>query len=413
MKGGSLIFIKTKISSENDNKPQAKVEWQTLLIASFLNALSFLPFAFALAAVLELAGLNFSVAYSGIFFSAALGTFLMGCLSNAPLILFPNYANISSFVYIETICKGETIEKILASAIIASSIGLLLTLLKLDRKIIKFLEEKIFTPNMTPAYMFGVALYLILEGLELGKLLVPGSFSFATIGDMDNPAAKFSLFALIISILIYAKHKKFAIIIPAGLVVLLSYIEGYIAFEEFYAPPALFENSLMFDMDLSMLRLGLELFFLMHIVSFFFQSFFNKMLSAENRNKLPLFAVNTVAPLAGMFMLTPSEHPIIGISAGARDGKASCLTALFFVILAFFEPLAKSLASFSPIYAPFLIVACFFTLSCVKNLFSGTFAENIAGMAFIALFPLTQDLILAFLCSIVLFIILKFVDKIS
>lgn len=377
----------------------------TILLAAFLNALSFLPFAFALASLFELAGMKFAAAYFGIFFSAALGTFLIGKIAKVPLILFPNYAIISSLIYIDVFCRGIALEKLLLASVTASIIGLTLTVFKLDFNILKYLEEKFFTKNMTPAFMLGVALFLIFEGLNVGKILTASPFAFASIGDMDNPTAKFSLFGITLSLLLYAKYKKYAIIIPVLLIVIFSYIEGYIAIDKIYSPPETFESSFAFDFDFSVLRLILELFFLMHIVSFFFQSFFNKVLGSDKRNKIPLFTTNLISPFCGMFMLTPSEHPLVGISQGAKNGTVSCLTAIFFLIFAFLEPLAESLADFPAIYAPILTIVGVFTVSLVKNLFAGSFAENIAGVAFIALFPITQDIITAFLCSIALLLI--------
>ena len=380
------------------------------LTAAFLNAFSCLPVAFALASLLELAGVKFDAAYTGTFLSAAIGTFLFAKFSNSPIIVFPNYALVSSFVYIEVMCGGAPILDVFAASIIAALIGVLLMIFKLDDKINSILK-KFFSENLMSAFLFGISLFLILQGLTIGKVIVSSPFAFAMTGDMDNPVFVYSLFGTIISFLLYAKYKKFAIILPVILIIVFSYLEGYIATDKIFLPPPFeFEPpTLNFSFDLC--RVSLEIFLLTTVISSFYQCLLNKTLDKAGIKLTPIFSVNIISPFLSVFMLTPSLLSTIGMSCGATDKKVSYITALFFIIFIFFEPLAKSLTDFTAIYAPALVIAGIFTFSKIRSLFSGNLGENIAGAAFILLFPITCDIATALMCSIILLIIVNLAYK--
>lgn len=382
------------------------------LIAAFLNAFSCLPIAFALASLSELAGIKFDAAYAGIFLSAGIGTFLFAKFSNSPIIIFPDYAIVASFIYIEVFCGGTSILEIFAASILAAIMGVCLIFLKLDDKINSILQNFI-SENLISAFLFGISLFLILEGLNLGKLVVPSPFAFAMVGDMYNHVAVYSLFGIIISFLLYAKYKKFAIILPVILIILFSYLEGYIAIKEIFLPPSFEFDLTIFDFNFTLFRLTLEILFLTTIISSLYQYSLNKALDKENVKLSPVFFTNVISPFFGAFMLTPSLLSTVGMSCGANDKNVSYITALFFALFVFSEPLAKSLSDFTAIYAPALVMAGIFTMSKIRNLFNDNFSENIAGGAFILLFPLTRDIVVSLGCSIFLLMIFRLCNKLN
>lgn len=386
--------------------------------AAFINALSFLPIAFATLHILELAGANFSAAFAGVFLCAAFGTALWGKFINSPVVVFPNYAVTASFLYIEVICRGATLDALFSASFFAAVLGICFIFLSRYFKIIHdktncFFQNIFASKTLTSAFLFGTALFLIFEGLNLGGLILSSPFYFAMTGDFYNPIAKFSFIGVVILLLLYAKNEKFAIITPTILIVALSYVEGYIAADEIFASPAVSTEVFEVDASLAVFRLTLEMFFIMCIAGYFWKYLFDELLERKSEtNLLPVYLSNAISAFFGLFMLLPSPVSLVGFSVDG-DKKISYLTALFFVIFIFFEPLAKSLISFPAIYAPALVGAGIFTLLRIKSVAEGSVAEKLAGCAFIVIFPLTRDIATAFVCSIAVYFILRITDKIS
>lgn len=385
-----------------------------IFFAAALNAITFSPVAFAILYVLELAGVNFSVAFSGIFLSSAIATALWGKFVGSPVVVFPNYAIIASFLYVEVICRGTPLDTIFAASFFAAVLGILLALLfsrYYEVKINRVFQNIFSSQVLTSSFLFGTAFFLILEGLNLGKLFLPSPFYFAMIGDIENPMAKFSLIGIVILLILYAKNKKFAIITPTVLIFILSYIEGYIAIEEIFAPPIFLLKGFDVDISFTLLRLTFEMLFFMCIIGNFWRYLFDKTLETKSEAKLfPTYISNAISAFFSFFMLLPSPISLVGLSFG-NDKKIAYFTALFFLAFIFFESLAKSLMSFSAIYAPALVGAGIFTLLQIKSVPNGSFAEKIAGATFIVIFPLTRDIVTAFVCSIVIYFLLKLIDK--
>lgn len=384
--------------------------------AAFINALSFLPVAFAALYILELAGANFSAAFAGIFLCAALGTALWGKFIGSPVVVFPNYAITASFLYIEVICRGETLDALFNASFFAAIFGICIIFLSRYCKIIgdkiDYVFKNIFSSKtLTSAFLFGTALFLILEGLNLSGLILSSPFYFAMTGDIYNPVAKFSLIGIAILLLLYAKNKKFAIITPTVLIIALSYIEGYVAVDEIFAFPAVSPQGFEIAMDFTVFRLTVEIFLLMYIIGNFWKYLFNNMFKIKGeKNIFPIYITNAISAFFGLFMLLPSPISLVGCSVGG-DKKISYFTALFFVIFIFLEPLAKSLMSFTAVYAPALVGAGIFTLLQIKPDTNSSLAEKLAGCAFIAIFPLTRDIVTALLSSAAVYFIIKSTNK--
>lgn len=366
----------------------------------------FLPLGFSIAKILELVGVDFKYAYVGIFLSAAAATFLWARIKEFPIIIFPELSIIAPIIYIDVISNGAPLETVLSSALLASVIGVVLSFFKFKPKF-NILTAFFSSVELKFCFLVGVAFYLILEGLLEARILLPSPFYFAMIGDMENPASAVSLIGIIILIFLFAVKSKFAIIISTAMVILVSYVEGYIAIDEIFCFPDTIFNPKFIE-SFPRIDLTLKILFMLWLVGSLFQNIFN-----ERRGIFPLFLGNIFAACFGMFMLLPSPLSAITLKITENETvetrkKISYFVSLFFVLFIFIEPLFNSLVSFSAIYVPSVIGAGIFALFLAKKL--NVLAQNwnlsniLAAAAFIIIYPITQNIIVAIVVSFLIFV---------
>lgn len=382
-----------------------------IFFAALLNALSVLPMAIAISHITELAGGDFTSTFAGIFLSASVGTVLFARRTNMPFIFFPNLALIVSFYYVEIISRGTPLETVLGAAFIAAFTGGWLVFFKWDKKIVDFFPERLVS-----AFFFGISLFLIAEGLKLAEILLPSPFNFAMTGDLYSPLAFASIVGILVFLLIFFKNHSLSVLGAVLFTLAVSYLNGYIAFDEIVAPPAL-PGKGFFTIDilagLCRLDLVFELLFIMWVVSHMMVDTLSRL--PDNVEKMPkvgvpLFASNVLASLLGVFMLMCSPFSTVGIASGGQNARVSYATAGFFVMMIFFEPAAKSLVDFPVCFAVAMVGAGIFMISHAKNnedFLQGDFAEILSAILIIFLIPATGNILGVIGFSLILYIMLK------
>ena len=99
-----------------------------------------------------------------------------------------------------------------------------------------------------------------------------------------------------------------------------------------------------------------------------------------------------------------------GVSAGGRTGFASVVTAGLFLLLIFFEPLARSISSMPAISAPALILTGGLMVEGVSAINWQDYTEAFPAFMTMLLMPLTYSIANGVGLGIILYVILKSVD---
>ena len=124
---------------------------------------------------------------------------------------------------------------------------------------------------------------------------------------------------------------------------------------------------------------------------------------------------DSVGSFVGAFFGTGPTSAFVesgtGVSAGGRTGFASVVTAVLFILLIFFEPLARSISSMPAISAPALILTGALMIEGVSEINWNDYTELFPAFFTMILMPLTYSIANGVGFGIILHVILKSVAR--
>ncbi|TDQ34139.1 NCS2 family permease [Aureibacillus halotolerans] len=335
--------------------------------------------------------------------SAAIGSVIMGLVAKYPLGLAPGLGLNAFFAYTVILSKGMPWEHALAAVFISSIFFLILTLTGFREKLINAIPME-----LKLAVGAGIGLFITFIGFQSSGIIVNHDATLVTIGDLTNPNTLLAIFGIVVTVILMTKGVKagvfFGMVLTAiaGLILQLidppSAVVGAVPSIEptFGALFSAFTDPSFYTTAM----LGV-------ILTFLFVDFFDNagtLMAVANQagfvkdNKLPragkALMADSIASISGSIFGTSTVTSYVessaGVSAGARTGFASLVTAACFLLSLFFFPLLEMVTPY--VTAPALIIVGVLMVSTLGKIDWSKFEIAVPAFFTMITMPLTYSI---------------------
>ena len=313
----------------------------------------------ATAALLTRAGMPFAGAYTGGVLVAAVGTLIVS-RNGATRVLLSSPAITAWLVYEEIIARGIAWQDVLIVSAVTSLIGVLLMRAASMERMIDALP-----PVIRTGLLLSLALGMLTQAAQAARILLPSPWALTMGGMLSDPLTYFTLVGVLLVLLLYVRQKERALPIGIGIVLLLTWAEGFweIPAAPFLQPelalPLMAGGQDTLDVPAA-IGLGIILLIALTVES-------TAVLAAEGARPpakpdtplIRLFVVSGIGSLLGAFPL--SIAPISAALPAAEERRIGGIpatamgTALLLFLLLPCAPLLAALAEFPA--APVLALA--------------------------------------------------------
>ncbi len=364
--------------------------------------------------VLSDAGVPFSGALFATCAAAAIGTLLMGLLSNYPFALAPGMGINAYFAYTVVVSMKYDWRVALGAVFISGVVFMVLTLVRVRALIVDAIPLTLKT-----AVAAGIGLFIAFIGLKNAGVIVASPATFVTVGKLSSLPVVLALLGLVVTGALMARGWKSGMIVGILAVTLAAIAFGIAA-----SPTAIVQkpdwHSTVFQLDIGgALRLGL----LDVVFVFLFVDMFDSigslvglgrqagMLTADGR--LPrinqaLFAdaaATTGGALLGTSTVTTYIESAAGVTQGGRTGLTAVVVAALFLLATFFSPLASSVPAIAT--APALVIVGVLMIQATQEINWRDLTEGIPAFMTMLAMPLTFSIANGLALGFILYPLLK------
>ena len=175
----------------------------------------------ATAALLTRAGMPFAGAYTGGVLAAAVGTLIVS-RNGATRVLLPSPAITAWLVYEEIIARGIAWQDALAVVAVTALIGVLLMRTVFMGRMIDGLP-----PVIRTGLLLSLALGMLTQAAQAARILLPSPWALTMGGMLSDPLTYFTLVGILLVLLLYVQQKTAALPIGIGIILLLTWGEGF------------------------------------------------------------------------------------------------------------------------------------------------------------------------------------------
>lgn len=175
----------------------------------------------ATAALLTRAGMPFAGAYTGSVLVAAVGTLIVS-RNGATRILLPSPAITAWLVYEEIIARGIAWQDALIVSAVTALIGVLLMRTVFMGRMIDGLP-----PVIRTGLLLSLALGMLTQAAQAARILLPSPWALTMGGMLSDPLTYFTLVGILLVLLLYVQQKTAALPIGLGIILLLTWGEGF------------------------------------------------------------------------------------------------------------------------------------------------------------------------------------------
>jgi AGZA family xanthine/uracil permease-like MFS transporter len=378
-------------------------------------------------AVLGAAGMDPGAVMVATCISAALGTVLMGLMTNYPIALAPGMGENFYFTYIVVLTLGYSWQITLGAVFISGVAFILLSTVGLREKLITILPGCL--KNSIPV---GIGLLIALVGLEWSGIVVGHPVTYVTLGDITSTPTLLSILGLLVMAILFALRIKGAILIGFLVTAVTGMIIGLIEFKGvFAAPPSL--DATLFKLEIPDVFANPELLTVIFI--FLFLDLFDTVgtligvsepAGLMKNGKLPKArqallsdAISTTAgALLGTSTVTAYIESTTGISAGGKTGLTSIVVALLFILAIFINPIVQMIGAghvvggitLYPVIAPALIIIGAMMFKNIANIDWEDYTESVPAFLTLLMMPLAFSITEGISFGVISYVLLKVVS---
>lgn len=386
------------------------------LIAAFTTFLTMAYIVFVNPQILGSAGMDIGAVFTATCLVSALGSLMLGFMSDFPIAIAPGMALNVYFSYIVVGTFGYDWQNALGMVFISGVLFLLLTLTKLRAHIIRAIPY-----NLNIAIGVGIGLLIAVIALKNNGIITQDNHTLLKLGDLHNPQAFLFILGFLIIVSLDFLQIPGAIIIGVLAISVISWLSGLKAVDGWLSmPPSITPTLFKFQFNELNHWQAWSNVFTFFLVALFDatgtllgvlnHSSFKRGTAKVSRLSKALFADSSATTL-GAVLGTSSTSPFIestaGIEAGGRTGLTAIFVGLLFLVALFFYPLAKAIPNYA-VGPALLFVACAMFKE-VKNLEVSDKTEVIPAIVTILLIPfsfsIADGLGLGLLCYVFLKII--------
>lgn len=370
--------------------------------------------------ILSATGLDPAAVAAGTALAAGVLSIAMGLASNYPLALAAGLGINGAVAFGLVLGQGLTPAGAMGVIVLE---GLLVTVLVL----IGFREAIMNAVPMAlkRAIGVGIGLFILFIGFVNGGLIrqpegdgpVPVEFVFP-----NSAAASLTLIGLAITVLLYVRKVKGALVISIVVTAAIGLLMGVQQFPDTMAVTPSFATLGEFDLGEVFSALGL-LAAVLTIFSFMLTDFFDTMGTAtaiveqadltDDQGRIPdvgpLLLVDSlgaaVGGAAGVSSNTSYIESAAGVAEGGKTGLTAVVVGVLFLLSIFLSPLAALIPSSAT--APVLILVGFLMTSLIKGIDFDDLEEGFPALLAIILMPLTFSITVGIGAGFVMYAALK------
>ncbi len=409
------------------NLKEHNTDTRTEIIAGITTFMTMSYIIFVQPAVLGAAGMDPGAVMVATCISAALGTVLMGLMTNYPIALAPGMGENFYFTYIVVLTLGYSWQITLGAVFISGVAFILLSTVGLREKLITILPGCL--KNSIPV---GIGLLIALVGLEWSGIVVGHPVTYVTLGDITSTPTLLSILGLLVMAILLALRIKGAILIGFLVTAVSGMIIGLIEFKGvFAAPPSL--DATLFKLEIPDVFANPELLTVIFI--FLFLDLFDTVgtligvsepAGLMKNGKLPKArqallsdAISTTAgALLGTSTVTAYIESTTGISAGGKTGLTSIVVALLFILAIFINPIVQMIGAghvvggitLYPVIAPALIIIGVMMFKNIANIDWEDYTESVPAFLTLLMMPLAFSITEGISFGVISYVLLKVVS---
>ncbi len=172
------------------------------------------------AAMLSWAGLNYATAYTAGTLLSVIGTLLLH-RQGIYLVAMPSVTVTAYLVFIIAISNGLGWQQLLGIGAVASALGCGLGLVAAKKKLC------LLPPALSWGISLALAVYLIVQGLVLGRIIVTSPWSVTMVGGFYDPLAYWSLAGIIVTMSLIAANCAGALFYGMAFTLAATLLEGF------------------------------------------------------------------------------------------------------------------------------------------------------------------------------------------
>ncbi|MFC3909820.1 NCS2 family permease [Legionella dresdenensis] len=391
---------------------------KTEVIAGITTFLTMVYIVFVNPAILSGAGMDSGAVFTATCLVTAFACAVTGLLANTPIGVAPGMALNIYFSYSVVQGMGINWQHALAMVFISGLLFFVISLTGLRRLLIEAIPH-----NLQIAILIGISLLIALIALETNQLVIADNHTLMRLGDITRPeSGLFFLGFLLILALDYYRIPA-AIIIGILAISLLSLLLGITQWQGIAAlPPSLEPTFLKLDFTGITSIPSLKATFTFFLIAVFDatgtligllnQSVFKEQADYQRRLAKSLTAdaaASTLAGLLGSASTSPYIESATGIEAGGRTGLTAIVTAVGFLLMLFFYPLAKMIPACA-VGPALLYVACCM-MKHLSELKLADISETAPCMVTIMMIPFTSSIADGIGGGIILYTVLKLATR--
>jgi AGZA family xanthine/uracil permease-like MFS transporter len=331
--------------------------------------------------------------------AAFFGTILFGLWVNVPFAMAPGLGLNSFFTYTIVLSMGVDWRTALGIVFISGVLFVLLTAIGVREKVVDSIP--LFLRLAVPS---GIGLLITFIGLKNLGLVIPNSSTFLALGRI-TPTVLIGITGLAITVLCEIKKIPGSILIGITFSVICAFATGHIMLPQhiFSTPPSPAPITMQLNIS-GALKMG----FIGAIFSFLYIALFDSvgtLLACSYEAGLAgpdgkikrigrMLGSDAIATMVGAILGTSTVTAYIesasGISAGARTGLASVITASLFLIAPFLAPLIIIVPGYAT--APALIIVGVYMFKTIVKIDFSDFLNGFPAFLTIILMPFTNSI---------------------
>lgn len=396
--------------------------FKTEILGGITTFLTMSYIIFVNPSILEMTGMDKNALITVTCLVSIIGTLLMAFIGNMPIALAPGMGLNAFFTFSLVLGQGISWEVALGVVFLSGIFFFILAISGVRQQIAKSIPyELIMSANV------GIGLFIAFIGLSNMKIIVSNPATLISLGAFDTSVV-LSIVGLLIMFALELNKVKGGILIGIVVTSILGIVFGLVDIPSSLValPPSI--EPIAFKLDI----LGaVKLSLMSAIFSFMFIDMFDslallltcsKQVSKDNGDKTDIgnmlyadVGATLIGSVLGSSTVTSFSESAAGISAGARTGFASIITALLFVGALFLIPLI----SIVPIFAasPALVITGVYMFKSIVDINLNDMKIVIPAFVMIVFMPLTysisEGLAFGFLTYIFVHVVTRDFAKIS
>ncbi len=390
---------------------------RTEIIAGITTFLSILYIVIVNPTIFSAGGMDFGGVYFATIIATATATLIMGVAANYPIAIAPGLGINAWLVYTVILTQGVAWYEALGAAAISSGIFILLTVTKFRELFINSIPQP-----LKLSMGVGIGMFVSFIGLRNSGLIVTSEATSVAAGNFSEPTAYMTLIGLLVTMILMVLRVKGSIFLGMIFTAVSALALGHWHLpENFFAAPHGFDQTFL-KLSFANVSALSEIIFVLLLVTLFDTT--ATMLGVGRQaglikgNHFPnlksALLADSIGSFIGAFCGTGPTSAFVesgtGVAVGGRTGFTSVVTAILFLLLIFFEPLARSISLMPAISAPALILTGAFMIEGVREINWSDSTESFPAFFTMLLMPLTYNISNGVGVGIILYAILKTIN---